>query len=491
MTTHYLPNIIRFIFIASAGFALTLLSASWLSLSVVQFWMKLDSKQYIARVEHNYIHEKSYLSALVLPNTCSDNVRHILHKIEHEEPELRFVGLVLNKQTLCTSNGILSHPIELQPTTYPLFRYFSESTGQEEIAVMIDGVSNNFVVFINKIRLVDYLHFYCESCISYQIKLVGEAAPVPLDSTWFIIVHDYGQARGYLHVSNTLKKQVNDKYFWFYFLMYCVMFSLLLFTYKLYRNRSLSVEALLIQAAKKQQFIPFYQPIVTPEGKVKGVEALMRWQDNSGAILAPNTFIHTAEKLGVIDDMTLGMINKAKDDFNHHSGSAQLPLNFFCAFNLTASQIENDDFVDKLLLTFAGYQGFIAAFEITERQKFNDEEAAKRNLGRLQSDGYQIKLDDTGTGYGGFNYFLHFNIDSIKIDKMFIDIIGREDLKINVLNAIIDMAKSLELTIIAEGVETQTQVDFLSEKGVDLLQGYYFSKPVPYDKLNVEGGARV
>ncbi len=71
---------------------------------------------------------------------------------------------------------------------------------------------------------------------------------------------------------------------------------------------------------------------------------------------------------------------------------------------------------------------------------------------------------------------------------MFIDIIGREDLKINVLNAIIDMAKSLELTIIAEGVETQAQVDFLSEKGVDLLQGYYFSKPVPYDKLNIGGG---
>ena len=471
--------------ITSASVALSQLSASWLSLSVVQFWMARDSEQYIARVGLNFSRENALISALVLPNTCSDGVRQVLQKIDYAEPELRFVGLVLDKHTLCTSNGILPHHIELQPTTYPLLRYTSEATGQEEVAVMINGTSNKFIIFLDKIRLIDYFRFYCQSCMSYQLKLRDETPPISHDSTWFVIVHDYGQAKGYLHVSEVLKKQIVDKYFWLYFLIYFAIFSLLLLTYKLYRNRSQSVEALLIQAAKKQQFIPFYQPIVTPEGEIKGVEALMRWQDNSGAILTPNMFINTAEELGVIDEMTLGMIKKAKNDFNHQSRSAQLPPDFFCAFNLTASQIESDDFVDKLRLTFAGFHGFVAAFEITERQEFNDEEAAKRNLGRLQADGYQIKLDDAGTGYGGFNYFLHFNIDSIKIDKMFIDIIGREDVKISVLNAIIDMAKSLDLTIIAEGVETQAQVDFLSKKEVDLLQGYYFSKPVPYNKLNI------
>lgn len=489
MTIHYLKrNIIRLMIITSASFALTQLSASWLSLTLVQFWMERDSEQFITKVKYNFNHERAYLSTLLLPNTCSNDVRQALNKIAYAEPELRFVGLVLNKKTLCTSNGLLSHHIELQSATYPLFRYTSGATGREEIAVMIKGASNTFIVFLNKIRLRDFFRFHCQSCLSYQFKLMNELPSTPLDSTWFVIVHYYGQARGYLHVSKILKKQVDYKYFWLYFLMYFAIFSLLLFTYKLYRNRNQSVEALLIQATNKQQFIPFYQTIVTPEGKIKGVEALMRWQDNSGAILAPSMFINTAEKLGVINEMTLGMINKAKDDFTQNSQNIQFPLDFFCAFNLTASQIESDDFIDKLLRTFAGYQGFTAAFEITERQEFNDEEAAKRNLGRLQSGGYQIKLDDAGTGYGGFNYFLHFNIDSIKIDKMFIDIVEQEDLKISVLNAIIDMAKSLELTIIAEGVETQNQVDFLSKKGVDLLQGYYFSKPVPYDKLNIGGG---
>ena len=471
--------------ISSASFVSTQFSASILSRSLVQFWMERDSEQYIAKVKLNFARENTLISALVLPNTCSNDVRQILKKIDYSEPELRFVGLVLDKQTLCTSNGILPHHIELQPTTYPLLRYTSDITGQKEVAVMINGASNKFIIFLNRIRLIDHFSFYCPSCLSYQIKLIDEAAPMPLASTWFVIVHDYGQARGYLQVSKTLKKQLDEKYFWLYFLMYFVIFSLLNLIYIYFRNRNQSVETLLIKAAKNKQFIPFYQPIITPEGQVKGVEVLMRWQDSSGAILTPNIFIHTAEKLRVIDEMTLGMIEKAKDDFNHHSQSTQLPANFFCAFNLTTSQIESDEFIDKLLLTFAGYQGFVAAFEITERQEFNDEEAAKRNLRRLQSAGYQIKLDDAGTGYGGFNYFLHFNIDSIKIDKIFIDVIGHDDLKINVLNAIIDMAKSLGLTIIAEGVETQVQVDFLAEKGVDLLQGYYFSKPVPYKKLNI------
>ncbi len=299
MTIHYLTgNILRLLIIISVSFVLTQLSASLLSLTLVQFGMERDSEQFTTKLKYNFNHERAYLSTLVLPNTCSNDVRQALQKIDYAEPELRFVGLVLDKQTLCTSNGMLSHPIELQSTTYPLFRYTSEATSQKEIAVMIKGVSNTFIVFLNTVRLRDFFRYNCQSCISYQIKLMNEVPPTPSASTWFVMVHDYGQARGYLHVSKILKKQIDEKYFWLYFLMYFAIFSWLLLTYKLYRSRSQSVEAILIQAANKQQFIPFYQPIVNPAGKIKGVEALMRWQDNSGAILTPNMFIDTAEKLG-------------------------------------------------------------------------------------------------------------------------------------------------------------------------------------------------
>lgn len=484
MTIYYFKRNITWFLAVIIIFALTQLSTSWLSLFVAHFWLEHDSVQYIAKQKLNFSREKSRLSTIVLPNTCSSDVRHSLNKIDYSEPEIRFVGLVLDDLSLCSANGVISHNVDLQPTTYPLLRYISEATSQEEIAVIIKGVSNKFIVFLNKVRLRDHFSLYCQSCMFYQLKLSNETPPPAQDSTWFIVVHDYGQAKGYLHISKVLKKQIDEDYFWIYFLMYCAVFSLLILIYKLYLSKKQNVNALLIQAAQKRQFIPFYQPIVTPSGEVKGVEALMRWQDNSGAILTPNVFIDAAEKLGVIDKMTLGMIQKAKEDFSINCQNFEFS-SFFCAFNLTASQIESDNFIDRLLSMFIDYRGFIPAFEITERQEFNDKEAAKRNIKRLQSCGYQIKLDDAGTGYGGFSYFLNFNIDTIKIDKMFVDIIGHEDFKINVLNAIIEMAKSLELTIIAEGVETQEQVDYLSEKKVDLLQGYYFSKPVPYHQLNI------
>lgn len=485
MTIYYFKrNITWFFAIITISFALAQFSTSWLSLSVAQFWVEHDSVQYIARQKLNFSRGKSRLSTFVFPYTCSSDVRHRLNKIDYSEPEIRFVGLVLDERNLCSADGILSHNIDLQPITYPLLRYISEATSQEEIAVIIKGVSNKFIVFLNKVRLKDHFSLYCQTCMFYQLKLNNEAPPPTQNSTWFTVIHDYGQAKGFLHVSKVLKKQIDEDYFWIYFLMYCVAFSLIIIIYKLYISKKQNVNTLLIQAAQKRQFIPFYQVIVTPNGEVKGVEALMRWQDNSGEILTPNVFIDTAEKLGVIDEMTFGMIQKAKDDFKYSGQDVEFK-SFFCAFNLTASQIESDDFIDNLLSIFLDYSGFIPAFEITERQEFNDKEAAKRNIKRLQSCGYQIKLDDAGTGYGGFSYFLNFNIDTIKIDKMFVDIIGHEDFKINVLNAIIEMAKSLELTIIAEGVETQEQVDYLSEKKVDLLQGYYFSKPVPYHKLNI------
>ncbi|PKG59092.1 hypothetical protein, partial [Shewanella sp. GutDb-MelDb] len=211
--------------------------------------MERDSAQYIARKKLNFARVNQLLSGLVLPNNCSNDVRQALRKIDYSEPELKFVGVVLDKQTLCTSNGIVSHNSKLNPTTYPLIRYVSEVTGQEEIAIMIKGTSNKYIVFLNKVRLRDYFSFNCQSCMSYQLKLIDEAPPLRQDSTWFVIEHDYGLARGYIIVSNELKSQVNKEYFWIYFLIYFVIFSLCITTYNLFRNRSQSVEALLIQAA--------------------------------------------------------------------------------------------------------------------------------------------------------------------------------------------------------------------------------------------------
>ncbi|EAS63345.1 conserved hypothetical protein [Photobacterium leiognathi lrivu.4.1] len=470
--------------IAGTSYLLAFFSASWITLHVAKFFINHDAQQYVARIEHNFKREETFLSNIILPNKCSKQVRHALRKIDYQEPEILFIGLVLDDNTLCTSNGLLSYPITLNSPTLPLIRYELEATDDNEIATLIEGSENTFLLFFNQLRLEDHFHFYCPSCISYHIRLTTEKPPLPDASTWFITKHNFGQANGYIIVSRELKEQLEEQYFYIYFYLYFIVINLIFAIYKSIKKRHNTVESLLKRASKRNQFIPFYQPIFTPQGEVKGAEVLMRWQDKKGEIFTPAMFIHAAEKLKLIDEMTLNMIDIVKHDFSQQSAYSLITTDFFCAFNLTASQIENNEFIDRLIEIFQDHHGFNIEFEITEREQFNDEKTAKYNLNRLQEKGYKIKIDDTGTGYGGFNYFLNFNINGIKIDKMFIDIIGQEDVKINVLDAIIDMAKSLNLTIVAEGIEHQSQVDFLASKEVELLQGYYFSKPIPFDQLN-------
>ena len=184
----------------------------------------------------------------------------------------------------------------------------------------------------------------------------------------------------------------------------------------------------------------------------------------------------------VINQITLTLVKKVQKDFSQNR--YQYERKVFFAFNLTAQQIENKAFIDQLIDMLKSETNFIASFESTERQHFKNLAMAKMNIRCQQGQGYQIKLDDAGTGYGGCSYFMDFNLDGVKNDKMFIDVIGVDDVKVEVLNAIIMMAKRLGIDIVAEGVETQQQVDFLRAHKIDYFQGYYYSKPVPFSELD-------
>ncbi len=241
---------------------------------------------------------------------------------------------------------------------------------------------------------------------------------------------------------------------------------------------------MLVVGCKKNEFIPYYQPIMSLDDKLQGVEVLVRWKLSDGSLLLPAYFIEVAEQMEVINEITITLVKKVQADFRRYSSNYNRKV--FCAFNLTAQQIENKSFINLLILTLKKEENFVPSFEITERQHFNNLALAKANIRRLQEQGYQVKLDDAGTGYGGFSYFMDFNLDGVKIDKMFIDVIGVDDVKVEVLNSIIMMAKRLGIDIVAEGVETQQQVDFLRKHNIDYIQGYYYSKPVPFKDLNFD-----
>lgn len=173
----------------------------------------------------------------------------------------------------------------------------------------------------------------------------------------------------------------------------------------------------------------------------------------------------------VINQITLTLVKKVQEDFSQYS--YQYERKVFCAFNLTAQQIENKPFIDQLIdqlidmLKSETY--FIASFEITERQHFKNLAMAKMNIRSLQGQG--IKLNWMMLERVTVALVTLWTL--MKIDKMFIDVIGVDDAKVEVLNAIIMMAKRLGIDIVAEGVKIKQQVDFLRAHKIDYIQGYY------------------
>ncbi|PSW39654.1 EAL domain-containing protein, partial [Photobacterium phosphoreum] len=123
------------------------------------------------------------------------------------------------------------------------------------------------------------------------------------------------------------------------------------------------------------------------------------------------------------------------------------------------------------------------AFEITERMSFSDLDKAATVIDYLKAQGINVKLDDAGTAYGSFSHIQHSNLQSLKIDKMFVDTIGTHDHKLFVLDSIIAFGKKAGMEMIAEGVETKQQSDYLLQNGVYLQQGFYFSEPLKFEQF--------
>ncbi|WP_078751944.1 EAL domain-containing protein [Enterovibrio nigricans] len=252
--------------------------------------------------------------------------------------------------------------------------------------------------------------------------------------------------------------------------------------FELNQTERKGLSGLLNEAIESNELRPFYQPIVRPEGggyKVVGGEVLVRWLASNGEYIPPDTFIPLAEQNGAIHKITDQLI----DNVLYHLKSTVLPDRFFVSVNVSPSYLEREDTAEKLLtkLKESGIDPHILSLEITERTKFSDLNKAAECIETLTEQGISIKLDDCGTGYGAFSYLQILNIDTIKIDRMFVDGIGTENFKIKILDSILAFARESNLHVVAEGIENKTQADYLIGAGVEMLQGSYFGDPVPFN----------
>jgi diguanylate cyclase (GGDEF)-like protein/PAS domain S-box-containing protein len=243
------------------------------------------------------------------------------------------------------------------------------------------------------------------------------------------------------------------------------------------------MEASLRRAIERSEFLLHYQPKVRLQGgQVCGLEALLRWQNPDRGLVPPMEFIPILEDTGLIVPVGEWVIREVCAQIRRwqHSGLRVPPI----AVNLSARQFQQKGLEEDVrrMLEEAGVDPSLVQFELTESLLMKDPEAAARTLQGLKDSRLGLSVDDFGTGYSSLNYLKRFPIDALKIDRTFIrDVtVDPDDAAITV--AIIGLAHSLKLKVIAEGVETDGQLEFLAAHGCDEIQGYLFSRPVGADE---------
>jgi EAL domain-containing protein (putative c-di-GMP-specific phosphodiesterase class I) len=238
-------------------------------------------------------------------------------------------------------------------------------------------------------------------------------------------------------------------------------------------------------ALEREEFRNLYQPIVSLEsGRITGFEALLRWQHPTRGLIQPSEFIPVAEETGMIREIGWWNLQKACRQISAwnatRNGSAPLTM----SVNLSVKQFLQPNLAEEIgrFLHEVGLPPGTLKLEITESTVMADPSAAVEMLMKIKSLGVQLSIDDFGTGYSSLSYLHRFPLDTLKIDSSFTKSMGQESDSIEIVRTILPMANSLQLNVVAEGVETVEQLAILRKLRCEFAQGFYFSKPVTADE---------
>jgi diguanylate cyclase (GGDEF)-like protein len=254
-------------------------------------------------------------------------------------------------------------------------------------------------------------------------------------------------------------------------------------TMNAWTSDKLRFESDLRHALKRDEFVVHFQPKANLRtGSITGVEALLRWQIPGGELVAPTDFIPLLEESGLIVPVGEWVLRTACAQIRgwQKDGIAPVPI----AVNLSAKQFHRQDICEMVtrVLHEHGVDPRWLELEITESAAMHNAEETIVTLRALKALGTRITIDDFGTGYSSLNYLKRFPIDSLKIDRSFVVDLPDDEEDASIARAVITMAHALRLTVVAEGVETESQVAFFSADGCDEIQGYYLSPPLPAER---------
>jgi diguanylate cyclase (GGDEF)-like protein len=244
------------------------------------------------------------------------------------------------------------------------------------------------------------------------------------------------------------------------------------------------METSLRTGLKNNEFIVYYQPQMNGKNNtLLGMEALVRWQSPSIGLVSPAAFIPIAESTGLIVELDRFVMKSAMTQVAQWYKEGLNPG--ILAMNLTIKQLQQKDFIDyfKNLISETGCKVECLELEVTEDQIMAHPDEAIKILREISATGVKIAVDDFGTGYSSLSYLKKLPINKLKIDQSFVSGLPNDDEDAAIVKAVVALAQSLNLEIIAEGVETLEQKEFLVQNGCENIQGYFYSKPIPADKM--------
>ncbi len=250
-------------------------------------------------------------------------------------------------------------------------------------------------------------------------------------------------------------------------------------------KETLKFENDLRRAVKHKEFIVFYQPIYSIENeKIEGFEALARWNHKKLGAIPPDKFIKLAEEIGLINELGEQILRMACQEGVSLKQAFHDSPNFSISVNLSCRQFEQPNLVEKIeqIIAETGFSASNLKLEITESVFLEHRERATEMLNELCVLGVRICIDDFGTGYSNLNYLAQLPISTLKIDRSFITPIEIDGQNITIVQTILTLAQSLGMKVVAEGVETEFQLDQLKSLNCEGAQGYFFAKPMCFEE---------
>jgi diguanylate cyclase (GGDEF)-like protein len=241
------------------------------------------------------------------------------------------------------------------------------------------------------------------------------------------------------------------------------------------------------RAIERQEFVIHYQPRVDmASGKVVGMEALLRWEHPERGLIWPDEFISLAEEMGLIVPIGREVMEEVCQQAHAWQTQYLRDPPLMVSINLSAMQLQHPSLADEITQTLQESEVCLSAFEleITESVVLGDEEVVSAKLRELKSLGIRLAIDDFGTGYSSLSYLKRLPVETLKIDKSFIDGLGKEPKDSLIVSATISLAQTLGLAVVAEGVETARQAMQLRKLGCDQAQGHYFAEPLTREEAS-------